>query len=246
MSYHDGNTPPPLNSHLHTIEPQFLPGFDAALSHVQRRPAAIHLLYGHSLVYTVSLLIGSAVKHPLAVVDGAMKFNSYTLSRIAALLGLSPKPLLQRTHLTRSFTAFQMEAAVTIKLPRFLARTPCPLVIILGLLDTYYDEQVKPRECLQSLQRIVRTLRDLTAANVHVLIADMEAGNVPPGKEELFHLIHHSADVVFRLEQNGFQHRDSNAVTDEERRPLPWGEIMTPSLSLSIGTEKHGANSGGR
>jgi hypothetical protein len=235
-----------LNSHRHTIEPQFLPGFDAALSHVQRRPAAIHLLYGHSLVYTVSLLIGSALKHPLAVVDGAMKFNSYTLSKIAAVLGLSPKPLLQRTHLTRSFTAFQMEAAVTAKLPRFLDRTPCPLVILLGLLDTYYDEQVKPQECVQSLQRIVRTLRELTAANVQVLIADTEAGNVPPGKEELFHLIHHSADVVLRLEQNGFEHPASTALPDEERRPLPWGEIMTPSLSLSIGAEKPGGNSGVR
>jgi hypothetical protein len=239
LSYHDDNTPSPLNSYFHTIEPQSLPGFDVALSRVQRRPAAIHLLYGHSLVYTVSLLIGSAMKHPFAVVDGAMKFNSYTLSKIAALLGLPPKTLLRRTHLTRSFTAFQMEAAVTTKLPRFIDRTPCPLVIILGLLDTYYDEQVKPRECRQSLQRIVHTLRELTASNVHVLIADTEAGNVPPGKEELFHLIHHSADIVLRLEQNGFEQ-------DEERRPLPWGEITTPSLLLSIGAEKHGANSDGR
>jgi len=230
----------------YTIEPQSLPGFDAALSRVQRRPAAIHLLYGHSLVYTVSLLIGSALKQPLAVVDGAMKFNSYTLSKIAALLALPPKTLLQRTHVTRSFTAFQTEAAVTTKLPRFLNRTPCPLVILLGLLDTYYDEQVKPPECRQSLQRIVRTLRDLTAANVHVLIADTEAVNVPPGKESLFHMIHHSADIAFRLKQNGFQHRDSTAFMNEERRTLPWDEIMIPSLSLSIGAEKHGANSDGR
>lgn len=234
------------SQHAHRIEPQSLPGFDLALSRVQRRPAAIHLLYGHSLVYTVSLLIGSAARQPLAVVDGAMKFNSYTLSKIAALLTLPPKTLLQRTHVTRSFTAFQTEAAVTTKLPHFLNHTPCPLVILLGLLDTYYDEQVKPPECRQSLQRIMHTLRELTATNVHVLIADTEAVDVPSGKESLFHLIHHSADIVFRLEQNGFQHRDSTAFTNEERRTLPWDEIMTPSLSLSIGVEKHGANSGGR
>jgi hypothetical protein len=230
----------------HTIESHPLPGFDVALSRMRRRPAAIHLLYGHSLVYTVSLLIGSAVKQPLAVVDGAMKFNSYTLSKIAALLGLPPRTLLQRTHVTRSFTAFQTEAAVTTKLPRFLDRTPCPIVILLGLLDAYYDEQVKPAECRQSLQRIVRTLRQLTAADVHVLIADTEAVNVPPGKESLFHLLHHSADIVFRLEQNGFQHHDSTALPHEERRTASWEETMIPSLSLSIGAEKPGASSGGR
>ena len=228
IEYQHAHTP-------HMIEPQSLSGFDAALNSVQRRPAGIHLLYGHSLVYTVSLLIGSAVQRPLAVVDGAMKFNSYTLSKIAALLALHPKTLLQRTHVTRSFTAFQTEAAVTTKLPRFLRHTPCPLVIILGLLDTYYDEQVKPPECRESLRRIVLTLRELTATNIHVLIADTEAVNVPPGKESLFHLIHHSADTVFRLEQDGFQHHDSTASTNEERRSLPWDEIMIPSLSLSIG-----------
>src|SRR5207245_2560909 len=53
----------------HTIEPQSLAGFDVAISHMRRRPGAVHLLYGHSLVYTVSLLIGSAVNQPLAVVD---------------------------------------------------------------------------------------------------------------------------------------------------------------------------------
>jgi hypothetical protein len=225
--------------HAQRVEPLSLPGFDDALGSVQRRPAAIHLLYGHSLVYTVSLLIGGAVRQPLAVVDGAMKFNSYTLSKIAALLAVPPKALLRRTHVTRSFTAFQTEAAITTKLPRFLGRTPCPLVIILGLLDTYYDEQVKPQECRESLGRIVRTLRELAAANVHILIADMEAADVPAGKESLFHLLYHSADTVFRLEQNGFEGH-------EERRPLPWDEIMTPSLSLSIGAEKHGGNSGGR
>src|SRR2546422_6404000 len=94
----------------YTIEPQSLAGFDVAISHMRRRPGAVHLLYGHSLVYTVSLLIGSAVNQPLAVVDGAMKFNSYTLSKIAALLGIPPKALLRKTHVTRSFTAFQTEA----------------------------------------------------------------------------------------------------------------------------------------
>jgi len=227
----------------YTIEPQSLAGFDVAISHMRRRPGAVHLLYGHSLVYTVSLLIGGAVNQPLAVVDGAMKFNSYTLSKIAALLGVPPKTLLQKTHVTRSFTAFQTEAAITTKLPRFLGSTPCPLVIILGLLDTYYDEQVHPPECRQSLRRIMQTLRELTAQNVHILIADIEATNVPPGKEMLFHLVRHSADVVMRLEHNEFQRCEPAALSNEERRIPSWDEIMIPSLSLSIGAEKHGVNS---
>lgn len=172
----------------------------------QEQPARLHLLYGHSGVFTAGLIIGSAAQQPIAVIDGAIRFNSYTLAKVAAYLGMPAKILLHRTHVTRSFTAFQTEAAITTKLPRFLATHPCRIVVILGLLDTYYDEQVKPHECRQSLHRIIHTLRELVKKNIHVLIADVEVAEPPKGKENLFQFIKNSADVVTLLEpkENGF------------------------------------------
>jgi len=183
-----------------TSEFSSLPELPGMITRLGQRPGAIHFLHGHSSVFTIGLLMASATQQPLVVIDGAMRFNSYRLSTIAQRLKLPPKEVLHRTYITRSFTAFQTEAAITTKLPRFLQTHPCPLVVILGLLDTYYDEQIKARECQQSLQRILRALRTLTARNIHVLIVDVEVAVPPPGKEMLFQLVHHSSDVVMRLE----------------------------------------------
>ncbi|MBA4313259.1 MAG: hypothetical protein C0417_11585 [Chlorobiaceae bacterium] len=209
-----------MNYHqLQTAELQPPPDFSSVAQQFQKQPAKLHLLHGHSGVFTVGLIIGSASQQPIAVIDGATRFNSYTLSKVAAYLGIPAKALLHRTHVTRSFTAFQTEAAITTKLPSFLATHQCRIVVILGLLDTYYDEQVKPYECLKSLQRIVNTLKELVKQNIHVLIADIEVADPPKGKENLFKLVKDAADDVAILEinENGFRLKGENNYGTKQR-----------------------------
>lgn len=203
----------------------------------RKQPAKLHLLYGHSGIFMLSLALGSAAQQTIAVIDGAMKFNSYTLSKIARMLGLSASALLKQTHVTRSFTAYQTEAAITTKLPRFLATSQCQIVIILGLLDTYYDEQVQAHECYQSLRRVLAELRFLVNKNIHVLIADLEVASPPHGKENLFHLVKKAADIITVLEpyEKGFHLK-------EERSNHLWDATTIRSHLLSTNSEKHGIN----
>jgi len=225
------------STELRTAEPEPTAGFGGAAHHLQERPAKLRLLCGHSGIFTLSLTMGSATQQPIAVIDGAMRFNSYTLSKIAHSLGIEARSLLHRTHVTRSFTAYQTEAAITVKLPRFLASSHCRIVVILGLLDTYYDEQVQPRECRQSLRRILGTLKSLVSRNVHVLIADLEITAPPQGKEDLFRLIKEAADAVTILEpyENGFRLK-------EEKGNQLWDATTIHSRLLSTDREKHGAS----
>jgi hypothetical protein len=176
-------------------------GWELAVRRLQRKPASLSLLSGHSGIFPLSLLMGGATRAPFAVIDGTMRFNSYTLSRIARSIGEHPQQLLRRVHLTRSFTAFQTEAAITVKLPRFLQNTPCPLVVILGLLDTYYDDQIKLHECRESLRRVIRFLQILPRKNIHVIIADLEVAQAPAKKEELYQLIKKSVENLLTLTQ---------------------------------------------
>ena len=208
---------------------------------LQERPAKLSLLCGHSAIFTLSLTMGSATRQPVAVIDGAMRFNSYTLSKIAHSLGMEAKALLHRISVTRSFTAYQTEAAITVKLPRFLATSPCRIAIILGLLDTYYDEQVQPHECRQSLSRILGTLRALVNKNIHVLIADLEITTPPQGKGDLFRLVKEAADTITILEpyENGFR------LTEERSKQL-WDETTIPLRLSSINNVKNGASSAAR
>jgi hypothetical protein len=73
--------------HFHTEEAlESMAGIEIAVGRLRQRPAALHLLHGHSSVYAGSLLIGAATNQAVAVIDGATRFNSYTLSRSAAAL----------------------------------------------------------------------------------------------------------------------------------------------------------------
>lgn len=205
-----------------TESSRFLPlaPLGAAAGRFLSPPGAVHLLHGHSSVYTSALLFACASRRPVAVIDGSMRFNSYILSRLSTFLGLVPKETLARIHVTRSFTAFQTEAAVTSKLPRFLSSVRCPLVVVTGLLDTYYDEQVKPRECRESLGRVMRTFAELARRGTHVLVADVDVGPAgPPGKAGLFSLVREGADEALILRHDGeLFHLDHDPHFN--RRPL--------------------------
>ena len=185
----------------HRLELRYPAGWESISRGLGGSPGRIALLCGASGIFTLGLALAGATRQPFAVIDGAMRFNSYTLSRIAASLGMPPKELLRRTHVTRSFTAYQTEAAITLKLPRFLQGRPgCTLVVILGLLDTYYDEQVSPQECRGSIERVLEAVRQLASTNVHVLITDTEVSNAPAGKEILFPMLRAAADMVVTLD----------------------------------------------
>ncbi|HUL44644.1 MAG TPA: hypothetical protein VLY03_09835 [Bacteroidota bacterium] len=199
---------------------QDIPGFTTTLQAFRDRPAQLHLLHGHSTCYLLGLALGSATGKPVAVIDGGMKFNSYVLAELAKIVSCSPQQLLRRTYLTRSFTAFQTEAAITTKLPPFIASTHCRSVIILDLLDTFYDDQIRPAECRESIRRILCTLRQLVARNVHVLIAGVLVEHPPPGKEHLFTLLHEAAHHVLAIHPEGHL---------SEERNLPWAGTMIPS-----------------
>jgi len=77
-------------------------------------------------------------------------------------------------------------------------------VIVLGLLDTYYDEQVKPPECSASLKRVMRVLAKVSALKTHILIADVDVGdNAPVGKKLLFPLVLREAGNAMLLSHDG-------------------------------------------
>ncbi len=212
-------------------------GIEVAVGRLRQRPAAVHLLHGHSSVYAGSLLIGAATDQPVAVIDGATRFNSYTLARIAATLHRPPEVVLRRTHVTRSFTAFQTEAAITKKLVRFLGAVPsCRLVIVLGLLHTYYDEQVTPHECRQSLLRVIDTFRLLARNNTHILVADVSVELPPPGKEALFRTLLQAADNVICLSQDG--------VITQQPRSLSQQGVLTDGPQQRYLHARHRAEQG--
>jgi hypothetical protein len=166
-------------------------------------PGKLYLLYGAHEIFHLSLVVASKIlgRHrPIAVVDGANRFDAYYLARILREQYGNPEPLLNTIYVSRGFTCYQMEAAITQRLPQFLSRMKSKTAMIFGLLDTFYDGQAKFYEVQKSLQRILWKLHEMKNEGVSILIASLEMKVLPEERNQLFRSLKSSADQIYRFE----------------------------------------------
>lgn len=162
------------------------------------------LLYGEDAVFRLAhrvaghMLKAGAV---VALVDGANRFDIQTIVRYAQEHHLDPDEVLRRIYISRGFTCYQIEAAVTERLPAFLDRTGAHSVLIFGLLDTLYDQQAPMRDARAILERTVAALQKLSAKGISVLLASTNWRVLPEERNRLLGDLQRTMDRVYRLER---------------------------------------------
>ncbi|MGB2957395.1 MAG: hypothetical protein WBD30_00755, partial [Bacteroidota bacterium] len=126
-------------------------------------PGKLYFLHGGDTVFRLSLSAAAYVLLngvPLTLVDGTNRFDVYYIAEFArkvtsgrvGRIPAAPESLLDNIFISRAFTCYQMEALVTDRLPEFVRKVQSPVVIIFGLLDTFYDEQAPLFEVRESLR----------------------------------------------------------------------------------------------
>jgi hypothetical protein len=172
-------------------------------------PGKLYCLHGNSSsVFRLSLYAASQALLqgvPVTLVDGTNRFDVYYIAEFARKVTsqrfvaqrIEPERLLQNIFISRAFTCYQMEAAITERLPVFVKRARSPIVIIFGLLDTFYDEQAPLFEVKASLQRIIGALRQLKQENVSVLLASVDMKLESKERNGLFPKLTSAMDEVF-------------------------------------------------
>jgi hypothetical protein len=95
-----------------------------------------------------------AERSPLTVLDGGNRFNAYLVARGAR----GQTELLERITVSRAFTCYQM-----LTLLESTPSVPPRLILVLDMLNTFYDESVRVHErrrlltgCIAHLDRISR------------------------------------------------------------------------------------------
>jgi hypothetical protein len=147
-----------------------------------------------------------AQRGPVRVLDGGNRFNAYRVAHALAARRLSDlRQALERIRVRRAFTCYQ---AATI-----LASTqsgPAPL-LVLDLLATFYDENVRVGERRQLLEGCIAHLRRLAAAGPVVVSLRPPA---PPHQDPngLLPLVQAAADTVFFQEECS-EYRTAAALT---------------------------------
>jgi hypothetical protein len=169
-------------------------------------PGKVCLLYGDKLIFNLSLRMAAYAMtqgSPVAVVDGCNRFNVHMLSRFARERRINPDEFLRRIFISRGFTCYQMEQAVSARLPVFLESIGSNVAMIFGLLDTFYDEQASFREVQQILRRVLGTLQEIKSSGVSVLLACTEWNVLPKERNQLFTTLKTGMDTIYRLQSDG-------------------------------------------
>ena len=193
----------PTTSNRPSCDEKLPVAFGALSSRFTNPPGKLYLLYGDPLVFRMSLAIASqalACNMPIAVVDGCNRFDPHSIAQFARRRKIDPDSLLNRIFVSRGFTCYQMEAAITSRLSPMLQRIDAHVAFIFGLLDTFYDEQAPLREVRQMLDRIVTVLHSMKSQGTSILLTSQEWNVRPEERNQLFATLKTSVDHVYRLE----------------------------------------------
>ncbi len=139
----------------------------------------------------------------LGVIVGHNRFDVYALARLALSQGLDPRPLLARVDVSRAFTCHQLHRRVLTPFSKshqaddIQIESSWSALYVLGLLDTFYDEDVKLHEAQRLLSQVLARLKELAADGLPVLIT--VSAPREPGREHLLAAVAQGADLYWQL-----------------------------------------------
>ncbi len=171
-----------------------IPGLDPGVLQAVRRPQ-LTLLWGTRLptqsmlaLFTLLAVQGSTPR----LFDGGNRFDGYFVARLARRLTPRPHAVLDDMHLSRAFTCFQL-----VELIETAPERPSPL-LVLDLLNTFYDESVPLRDCQRLLGRVIGRLQQL-ARSAPVIVGAREPKALIKERWTLLEQLQAGVDATWRL-----------------------------------------------
>jgi len=134
------------------------------------KPGRAVLLWGEPvrLLAAAAAAWGVARNAEVLVVDAANRFDPYQLVRQARGYGLAPAQALARVQVARAFTSHQLVRLLQEILPAALK--PGALVVILGPVSLFYDEQVPLTERRRLFKDLTRLLGSIKSQGALLLL----------------------------------------------------------------------------
>ena len=151
---------------------------DEVLSQVQSSTPRKVLFWGEGAgeisSYVAGWMAGKGIE--VIVLDGANRFNAYTVSSFARRTLIPPEKLLKSIRIARAFTCYQMATLMGEQLISLLKQEEATKlrqrrwVILLGPLTTFLDEDVPEREVRPLFERSLRKIEGMASGGVPFLL----------------------------------------------------------------------------
>jgi hypothetical protein len=187
------------------------------------KPGRSVLLWGEHLrpLAAAAAAWGVARGAPVLVVDAANRFDPYQLVREAANRRLSPREALARVQVARAFTSHQLVRLLAETFPASLE--PGSLVLLLGPVSLFYDEQVPLSERRRLFRDLVHHLRRIKTQAALLLLQPRlprAAANQHFGRR-LAPVIDYLVEVASRQDRQAGTRQAAPAVVGRASPPPP-------------------------
>jgi len=132
-------------------------------------------------------------------VDGGNIFDPYLISEAARLFGLDAEETLKNIWVSRAFTAYQLTALITEKLPEILERERPKLVVISNIAALYCDPDIGILEATRTFNRVTLFLWNLTREK-NLVSVTTSLSSKGERKQCLEQYLQGRADIVANIE----------------------------------------------
>jgi len=138
---------------------------------------------GEIASYAAGWLAGKGIE--VVVLDGANRFNPYMASSFARKAFIPPESLLRKIRIARAFTCYQMATMVGERLNDLLgqggaiAQSERRWIILLGLIDTFLDEDVLDREIRPLFEKSLRKIEEMALRGIPFFLFQSSDFNSP-------------------------------------------------------------------
>ncbi len=147
----------------------------------------------HALILQ-SLCIRAARGERLSLVIGDNHFDAYRLARLVRAHGFDPAALVPHIELSRPFTCYQLQHRIFSLDAQNQAA--CDALYVIGLLETFYDEDVKEGEAVRLLAQTLARLKSIAAKGLPILLS-MALPKLP-GRESFIEIVKRAADAYWQ------------------------------------------------
>jgi hypothetical protein len=139
------------------------------------------VLYGSHICHVLSELlcvrsqlpyVEGGLDSPIVFIDGGNLFDPYLISETARLLKLKPEETLKNIWVSRAFTAYQLTALITEKLPEILNQEDAKIVVVSDIAALYCDPDIALFEAKRTFNWVTRFLWNLARERDLLLVAN--------------------------------------------------------------------------
>jgi len=226
-----------------------IPPYKVVSTHFSATPGRIGLLYGERKVFATATLVSSEIirrNGKVVFVDASNRVDPYYLAKLARYRGIDPSVFLRNAFVSRAFTAYQLELAITEDLGPFMNEIGAKTLVLYGFIDLMDDEQVPKKDVFSIMRRIRDTLNLLRSDAISTLLVSRVPHFQLKERERLFESVKRMSDVRYHLEQvDNFERiaieggTDGTDNTNSHRsHPARAAELV----QLPPGAQKRGSN----